>query len=609
MEEKRRELMRQNKDFLAGLEIRSNLPPIPIPRRTQTPSLSALFAPPDDASPNNPSVAGPFLQTVPAPTASMAQPQDRAKTPSPHVAGSDPREGSCAAPRLTCRGWSITAFCDSYKNFQPVRRISALIPPSELQEALHNHDSTGEPLIIEDWHKHPQWREGLVSMEWLLENRGNKEIHVRNVHNRKDTTMSLNQFVETSRAQDVYNVPGESERLYWKDGECPLPWKEWLQATLPPSILPGCANDLLRHMEPSEAVESLLCYLGIGDTYTPAHKDLCASSGHNLMCFSENDGSSFWFMTATASAPNAAEYFQKKLGQELDWETHVTTVEEFGQAPFTVYVAEQKVGDLVLVPSRSVHQVVNRGGLAMKTSWSRMTLDNLKAAYRSELPMVCRLEQYRVKTVLYRSMLCYTEELEGILASAAPKLPMEDHEPSEGDGETATPSQPIQHSKAERLHSLIRLFDEVLCEEYHAGHRNLRHVPPQRTIDQSQPLQPIPASESLAGKDPERTSSSNLACDFCGADIFQSFFECRTCRASDQDDEAELQIGDGLLVCPGCYVEGRTCDCEEMEPIQCRPFRVLLQDRNRAAKAVFEVLPSGRSQRSKKKLNEDMMDK
>ena len=108
------------------------------------------------------------------------------------------------------------------------------------------------------------------------------------------------------------------------------------------------------------------------------------------MCFSENDGSSFWFMTKSAAAPQVAEYFQKGLGQELDWETHVTTLEEWGNAKFDVYVTEQKVGDLVLVPPRSVHQVVNRGGLAMKTSWSRMTHTNLKIAMRNELPIYRR---------------------------------------------------------------------------------------------------------------------------------------------------------------------------------------------------------------------------
>lgn len=29
--------------------------------------------------------------------------------------------------------------------------------------------------------------------------------------------------------------------------------------------------------------ETLMCYFGVGDTYTPAHKDLCASVGHNLL--------------------------------------------------------------------------------------------------------------------------------------------------------------------------------------------------------------------------------------------------------------------------------------------------------------------------------------
>ena len=133
-----------------------------------------------------------------------------------------------------------------------------------------------------------------------------------------------------------------------------------------------------------------MCYLGIGDTYTAAHKDLCCSSGHNLMCFSENGGSSFWFMTESKVAPQAAEWFQKTLRQELDWETHVTTVDELGSAPFDVYVTEQKVGDLVLVPPKSVHQVVNQGGLAMKTSWSRMTLRGLRNALHEELPVYRR---------------------------------------------------------------------------------------------------------------------------------------------------------------------------------------------------------------------------
>lgn len=132
-----------------------------------------------------------------------------------------------------------------------------------------------------------------------------------------------------------------------------------------------------------------MCYLGVGDTYTPAHKDLCASSGHNLMCYTENHGSAFWFMTKGSDAPDVANYFQK-LGFELDHEANFVTIEQFAEAPFKVYVAEQKLGDLVLVPGRSVHQVVNYGGLTIKVSWSRMTVDGLITAFHHELPLYRR---------------------------------------------------------------------------------------------------------------------------------------------------------------------------------------------------------------------------
>jgi hypothetical protein len=136
-------------------------------------------------------------------------------------------------------------------------------------------------------------------------------------------------------------------------------------------------------------VETLMCYLGIGDTFTPCHKDLCASSGQNIMCYTERSGSSFWFMTASSDAAAAAKYLQE-LNQELDHETYVIKVDELARAPFKVYIAEQKLGDMVLVPPRSCHQVVNYGGITIKTSWSRMTISGLCAAVYHELPIYRR---------------------------------------------------------------------------------------------------------------------------------------------------------------------------------------------------------------------------
>lgn len=136
-------------------------------------------------------------------------------------------------------------------------------------------------------------------------------------------------------------------------------------------------------------VQTLMCYLGVGDTFTPFHKDLCASSGQNLMCYTENGGSSFWFMTESSAAPAMAEFFQT-MNEELDFETHVVTLKELGQSRLKIYIAEQTIGDLVLVPPRSCHQVINNGGITMKTSWSRMTLKGLSNSLYHELPVYHR---------------------------------------------------------------------------------------------------------------------------------------------------------------------------------------------------------------------------
>jgi hypothetical protein len=94
-------------------------------------------------------------------------------------------------------------------------------------------------------------------------------------------------------------------------------------------------------------------------------------------------------MTASASTPDVAAYFHS-LDSEVALESRVLTVNEYANAPFDVYVIEQKVGDLVLVPPRSCHQVVNNGGITAKLSWSRMTVPGLVAAYYHELPLYHR---------------------------------------------------------------------------------------------------------------------------------------------------------------------------------------------------------------------------
>lgn len=45
--------------------------------------------------------------------------------------------------------------------------------------------------------------------------------------------------------------------------------------------------------------------------------------------------------------------------EPIDYEGHFASIEQMKAADFPIYVVEQKIGDFVMVPSMSYHQVVN----------------------------------------------------------------------------------------------------------------------------------------------------------------------------------------------------------------------------------------------------------
>ncbi|KAG1754589.1 hypothetical protein EDB19DRAFT_665384 [Suillus lakei] len=460
-------------------------------------------------------------------------------------------------PLISTKGWTLAQLVKKSPNFRPVDRVHFDDPM--LMQTIQMHEDSGAPLIIEGFHDHEHWPADLFTLDWLSEH-GKPGASARNVRNRADLDLPLTELIHKLRATPRYASENETERLYGKDAECPHEWATWLSTSrvLPSDLLPHGTNDYLKYL-PSD-VQTLMCYLGVGDTFTPFHKDLCASSGQNLMCYTENGGSSFWFMTESSAAPAMAEFFQS-MNEELDFETHVVTLKELGQSKLKVYIAEQTLGDLVLVPPRSCHQVINNGGITMKTSWSRMTLKGLSNSLYHELPVyhrVCRPETYKVKLNIYRALHRQTRmlrELQGQQTSS----PHPDR------------SSPTLSSNLERvadLHRLLELLDDVLGEEYSPKHQDMPHVSQSDTYHQS-----------------------NICCDFCGADIFQSFFECMHCALQLPVVNDEIKIGDGIVVCPLCYVEGRGCNCGTMNPTQCRPFGDLLRTRDEALHAIRAVSP------------------
>jgi hypothetical protein len=145
---------------------------------------------------------------------------------------------------------------------------------------------------------------------------------------------------------------------------------------------------------------------------------------------------------------------------------------------------------------------------------------------------VCRTETYLVKSTIRYVLSGLTSDL---------------HLLAQEDGET-------EELLVSNIKELLVVFDHILAEEESDSHSN----------------DPSPVEENV---------TENIYCDICGADIFQGFFECRTCV---EVDSAE----GGYIVCPGCYVEGRSCKHQIMQPIQRRSFKFLLDTRKEAIQAV-----------------------
>ena len=192
---------------------------------------------------------------------------------------------------------------------------------------------------------------------------------------------------------------------------------------------------------------------------------------------------------------------------------------------------------------------------------------------------VCRPEQYRIKTIIYRSLLHFMSEVERT------RQPPPDIDQSPSRGPNAN------------LYALLELFDFVLQQEFTKDYAFLPHVTSGIESDPNPKrppvfrVRPTPSflrdprrQATIAQDDTDDEPGYNLTCDFCGSDIFQSFFECHQC--SPFGSASGQSVGDGLIICPACYVEGRTCRWGIMEACQLRPFDELLRARERA----FDIL-------------------
>lgn len=368
-----------------------------------------------------------------------------------------------------------------------------------------------------------------------------------------------NQFFENAR-----NYKDKSrQRIYLKDIDCPQVWHDKLQDHIPPFLFylnestgdiggPGAnpytlgpgrrpargiarAGDLMSSLPPEMRAENLMCYIGHEGTYTPSHREMCATMGHNIMVEAskevgedgkpERPGSSVWFMTESKDRNLVSEYWLSTLGHDIEVENHFAQISAWKRAPFNVYVVEQRPGDFILIPPLAPHQVWNRGTRTMKVAWNRTTIETLDMAIHEALPkakIVCRDEQYKTKAIIYYTLMLYSNRL-ALARSQSDKLPADSARQLMG-------SPKIKHLVKD-FRRLLGLFLDVLVSEMF------------------NPDGPQEKCEFLP-------FDSNVTCAYCRCNIFNRFLTCSNCK--DQLGHEEEEPYD---VCMDCYAMGRSCGC------------------------------------------------
>lgn len=340
------------------------------------------------------------------------------------------------------------------------------------------------------------------------------------------------------------------QRLYLKDIDCPPEWHEHLRKIISPGLFyfnenveehtpkdddlfmeerpVAPAGDLMSSLPAEMRAQNLMCYIGHEGTYTPAHCEMCATLGHNIMVEAsgnengEKEGSSIWFMTETKDRKVVREYFLSMLGHDVEIEKHFAQINAWKKANFPVYIVEQRPGDFILIPPLAPHQVWNRGTRTMKVAWNRTTVETLDLALHEALPrarLVCRDEQYKNKAIIYFTLKKYYEQLRNAAESQMSLLL--------GD-EVGRDSVRLSQLKKD-FKKLLQLFTEILVDEmFSSKEKNVELIP----------------------------FDSCITCSYCRCNIFNRFLTCPHCVrdlvGGDQDT---------YDICMECYAMGRSCLC------------------------------------------------
>jgi uncharacterized C2H2 Zn-finger protein len=160
------------------------------------------------------------------------------------------------------------------------------------------------------------------------------------------------------------------KHLYGKDLPCPVEWSSFLfkNEKFPEICVSFGKYDCFASLDKKIQPLTLLNYIGMEGfifnfnlgTNTPGHKDICASIGNNIMVDVQDKNSiSIWKLFHPKDYELVEKYLKFFFQSSLEHDNCFMTTTFLAAVPFQTIIFEQRLGDYIIIPPNSPHQVEN----------------------------------------------------------------------------------------------------------------------------------------------------------------------------------------------------------------------------------------------------------
>ncbi|KIX07034.1 uncharacterized protein Z518_05011 [Rhinocladiella mackenziei CBS 650.93] len=372
--------------------------------------------------------------------------------------------------------------------------------PLPFSEWLTKRLQLGQPFVIADFDKLDTWpnadpqngHQPGFGIERLIELSTKKNIPIRNCSTGRDLSFTLKKFADSARQ----SFP-EFQNLYARDLHCPQEWLEQCRKILPTEVQWGGRLDLFQWLPQCARSEVMMAYVGSEGSSSGFHR--CFSSTVALNLLVESDDRPVVCIGTDFDSQKKYDSFMSARGvsPHLDWLNLGS--EELLKADFPLYAYDQRVGDLVVFPPATAHQVWNPSTLSAKLVWNILHPLSLEVGFQyvqAPFNRLCHPDVARTNLSLACAMLSLLQDNQSVTNSSLP-LP---------------PDLPL----------LSRLFRQMVHDE---------------SIE-SPPATPISLVPIQAG--------TIATCNFCSTAIWNRHVRCTQCADFD--------------LCLLCYLNGRSCE-------------------------------------------------